>query len=132
MTTFVHGPIVEIQTAAPNVYAFRIIGHMTEDDTEALAKYVGTAFDKPGKVSMLLDLSGMTGRDLDAMFDGDVSKTNLRSLRGTEKYAVVGAPDFAARMIGWFDRVIPVDAQAFDTIDEAWAFLGTRPVVPTS
>ncbi|MEO0774021.1 MAG: STAS/SEC14 domain-containing protein [Pseudomonadota bacterium] len=129
MTHFSHGSITQIPTTKSDVYAFRIKGHVDDDDVEAMAKFMNFAFDKPGKVSMLLDLTQMTGRDLDAMFDGDVLKANFRSWSQVEKYAAVGAPDYAAKLIGWMDKVIPVEARAFeaDQMDDAWAFVDARP-----
>lgn len=128
MVNFSHGSITQIPTTKDDVYAFRITGHVDDDDVEAMAKFMNIAFDKPGKVSMLLDLTAMTGRDLDAMFDGDVLTANFRSWSEVDKYAVIGAPEFASRMIGWMDKVIPVEARAFkaDEADEAWAFIGAK------
>lgn len=132
MTAFSYGPISEIPTNAPNVYALRIAGHVDDDASEALAEYMNDVFDKGGKVSMLLDLSAMTGSDWDALLDGDVIESRLRALKHVEKYAVIGAPDRAATMIGIFDKLIPVDARAFkvDDVSQAWAFVGAQPTAP--
>lgn len=42
---------------------------------------------------MLIRLSGYTGSDKDALFDGDVLESRWRALFKVDKYAVVGAPD---------------------------------------
>ena len=130
MTGFTHGSISKISTNKPNVHAFRITGHVDDDDGEAMAEYMNGVFDAAdGKVDMLLDLGGMTGRDLDAMFDGDVLKAQLRSWSRVGRYAVIAAPERAAKMIEWADKVIPVDARAFDAseADAAWSFVDARP-----
>ena len=128
MSGFSHGPITEIATSNPKVHAFRIVGHMDDDASEALAKHMNSVFDREGKVNMLLDLSAFTGSDWDNILDGDVITSRFRSLRHVERYAVVGAPDAAAKMIGLMDHIIPVKAQAFDgaDINEAWAFVGEK------
>ncbi|MEL7231394.1 MAG: STAS/SEC14 domain-containing protein, partial [Pseudomonadota bacterium] len=107
-------------------------GHVDDDDVEAMAEFMNDTFDKPGKVSMLLDLTAMTGRDLDAVFDGEVLKAQFRAWKEVEKYAVIGAPESAARMIGWMDKVIPVEARAFEAADAslAWSFVGAEAVAP--
>ena len=127
MKLFEHGAISQIATEHPNLYAFRINGHIDDDASEALAKYMNDAFDRhAGKVNMLLDLSGLTGSEWTSIFDADVLKSRFRALKEVDKYAVVGAPDHANRMIDFFDKLIPVDARAFSEEDAyaAWDFVG--------
>lgn len=130
MSNFSFGPIIQIETTSPNVYAFRVDGHIDDDASEALAAFMNDVFDKQDKVNMLLDLSGMTGSDWDSMLDGDVIKSRFRALKHVGRYGVVGAPDRAAVMIGMMDKVIPVEAKAFDKKDiaDAWAFVGAQPI----
>lgn len=130
MPPFSFGPVTQIQTTNPSVYAFRITGHMDDDASEELAKFMNDAFDRhPEKVDMLLDLSGLTGSDWDSMLDGDVLQSRFRALSEVHRYAVIGAPDRAAKMIGFLDKIIPVEARAFDAkdADAAWAFVGETP-----
>ncbi|MGR3486268.1 MAG: SpoIIAA family protein [Paracoccaceae bacterium] len=124
--TFAHGAIAQIPTDAPHVYAFRILGHVDDDAFDAMAAYMNDAFDRHEEVSMLLDLRGMTGRDWDAMFSREGMIANLRSLSKVARYAAVGGPALAGAMITAMDKVIPVDARAFDAdeIDAAFAFVG--------
>lgn len=129
MALFTHGPITEIPTDSPTVYAFRVIGHIDDDASEALAHYMNAAFDQHDKVNMLLDLAGFTGSDWDTLLDEAVIKSRLRALSHVERYAVVGAPDHAAKMITIMNAVIPVEAKAFDVADaaQAWNFVGAKP-----
>lgn len=129
MTTFSHGPITQIPTTSPTVYAFEIKGNIDDDAAEAMAKYMNDAFDRHDKVNMLLDLSGFTGSDWDSFLDDDVIESRFRALKEVERYAVVGAPDRAAKMIGLLDKIIPVEARAFEQTDisAAWMFVGASP-----
>ncbi|WP_281969220.1 STAS/SEC14 domain-containing protein [Roseovarius nanhaiticus] len=134
MSTFHHGSIKAIATDNPRVHAFEIVGHADDDDVEAMAEHMNEVFDRAdGKVDMLLDLSAMTGRDLDAIFDGDVLKAQVRSWTKVGKYAVIGAPTRAAKIIEWADKVIPVEAKAFeaDRANEAWAFVSASRISQT-
>lgn len=134
MSQFTYGPIQQIQTTSPTAYAFRITGHVDDDASEALAKFMLEAFDRhEEKVDMLLDMTAFTGSDWDAMFDGDVIASRFRSLSEVRRYAVVGAPEKAAKMIGWMDRIIPVEAKAFDVSEnaQAWAFIDATEVDAT-
>ena len=129
MTQFSYGPITQIACEAPHVYAFRVSGHIDDDASEALAQFMNAVFDKTEKVNMLLDLSNFTGSDWDSILDGDVITSRFRALSHVSRYAVVGAPEKAAKMIGYMDKIIPVDARAFDTsqMPQAWEFVGTPP-----
>lgn len=103
---------------------------MDDDDAEALAKFMNAAFDRhEEKVDMLLDLSGFTGSDWDSLLDGDVLKSRFRALSEVRRYAVVGAPERAQKMISFMDQFISVEARAFDKADEesAWRFVGETP-----
>ena len=127
MTLFEQGAVSQIATDHPNLYAFRINGHLDDDASEALAKYMNDAFDThAGKVNMLLDLSGLTSSEWDSILDAEVLKSRFRSLKEVDKYAVVGAPDRAKGMINFLDKVIPVQAKAFDESERqaAWEFVG--------
>lgn len=127
MDLFHHGAVAQIETKSPKLYAFRIAGHIDDDTSEALAEFMNAAFDRHDeKVDMLMDLSGFTGSDWDSLFDGDVLKSRFRALKEVDKYAVIGAPEKAQKMIGWMDKIIPVQARAFDAADadEAWSWVG--------
>lgn len=105
------------------------MGRIDDDASEALAKHMNDVFDREEKVCMLLDLTEFTGSDWDVMFDDDVIESRFRALRHVKKYAVVGAPDRASKMIGILDKIIPVEAKAFEAgeIEAAWGFVGTTP-----
>lgn len=123
---FEHGAISQIPTQRPGLYAFRVEGHIDDDASEALAEFMNAAFDRHAeKVDMLLDLSGLTGRDWDTMLDADVLKSRFRSLSEVRRYAVIGAPERARKMIDFMDNLIPVEARAFALAEagEAWDFV---------
>lgn len=129
MSAFSHGPVRQIETNNPDVYAFRVDGHIDDDTSEAMAEFMNDVFDSQDKVNMLLDLSNFSGSDWDSILDGDVIASRFRALTHVKKYAVVGAPDKAATMISFMDKIIPVDARAFDAneTEKAWSFVGARP-----
>ncbi|WP_425093496.1 STAS/SEC14 domain-containing protein [Tropicimonas sp. S265A] len=129
MSTLSSQTIKQIPTTSDTVYAFDITGHVSDDDAEAMAEFMNDVFDRHEKVNMLLRLDGYTGSDKDALFDGDVIESRWRSLFKVGKYAVVGAPEGASKMIGFMDKILPVEAKAFETAQEiaAWEFVGARP-----
>lgn len=119
-----------IPATAPDVYAFRIRGKLAADDLAAMAETMNAAFDAWDTVSMLLILEEFEGRETGAGLDLETLKSQFRSLRQEEKYAVVGPPKHARNMIKVMDKFIPVDARTFDAAEErrAWEFVGARPL----
>ncbi|MFN4098977.1 MAG: STAS/SEC14 domain-containing protein [Pararhodobacter sp.] len=122
--------IAAIPVADPDVYAFRIRGEVTAEDMHAMAETMNAAFDAKSSVSMILIFEAFEGQEVGAVVDVEALKSQFRSLAHVEKYAVVGAPSAASKMINVMDKIIPVDARTFDATDEdkAWAFVGTRPL----
>lgn len=121
--------ITEIPTNRTDVHAFRFNGHVSADASEDLAEHMNAVFDAAdGKVSMLMDLTNFEGSDWTAIFDDDVAVSRVRSISSVEKYAVIGAPEKASRMIEFMDKLIPVDARAFEAheVDAAWSFVGAQ------
>ncbi len=128
---FVTPSVRETPNDADNVFAFHIIGEVSRDDMSAMAEYMNEQFDRHDKVSMLLIFDRYEGSETGASFDWSVLKSQVRSLGKVEKYAVVDAPDRAAKTIETMDSIIPVDARAFEHADDAWAFVGARPAADT-
>ncbi len=75
---------------------------------------------------MLLIFDSYGGAETGASLDWSVVKSRVRSLAKVERYAVVDAPERAAKMIETMGAVLPVEARAFDREEEAWAFVGAR------
>lgn len=129
MPTLTATSIKQIPTDNPKVFAFEVKGHVSDDDAEAMAEFMNDVFDRHEKVNMLIRLDGYTGSDKDALFDGDVIESRWCSLFKVDKYVVVGAPEGVSRMIRFMDKILPVDAKAFDKGQdaEAWAYVGAQP-----
>lgn len=121
--------ISEIATDTPSVFAFRIRGTVRADDLRRMAERMNAAFDRHDTAHMLLIFDGYEGQETGAGFDWETLKAQFRSLGKVGKYAVVGAPDGARKMIETMDAINPVDAKTFDREDEAaaWRFVGSRP-----
>ena len=60
------------------------------------------------------------------LLDKDVIVSRFRALSNVGKYAVIGAPERATKMINLLDSVIPMDARAFpsDAVEAAWSWVG--------
>lgn len=129
MSLFRKGAVEEIPADAPHVHAFRVTGKMDDEASVALAEHMNGVFDTADDVAMLFDLTAFEPGGSSALFDAEVLRSRLRAVDKVARYAVIGAPEPAARMIGVMDRIIPVDARTFapDEADAAWAFVEERP-----
>lgn len=123
--------IQQIATDKASVYAFRVEGGVTLDEMASMGGVMDNAFDLEKTVRMIVILDDFGLSDASAGLALQSIKAQFRSLAHVEKYAIVGAPAFAAAMIELFEKVIPVDARTFTSDDEdaAWHFVGSRPVV---
>lgn len=54
--------IQEIPTTSDAAHAFRLRGRITTDDPEAMARHMGAAFERRGKVDVLLLLPEFDGQ----------------------------------------------------------------------
>jgi hypothetical protein len=122
--------IRQIATNKASVYAFRVEGGVTLEEMASMGSVMNDAFDRENGVSMIIILDKLGMSDAGAGFALQSIKAQFRSLAHVEKYAVVGAPTFAAAMIELFEKVIPVNAKTFTSDDEeaAWRFVESRPV----
>lgn len=120
--------IVRIPATEPNVHAFRLWPGFDGDDLRAVAESLDAAFDRQERVNMLLILEDMSTSDAAGGFSLKSVKTQARALSHIDRYAVVGAPDAAARMLSAFDAISGIDARAFERDDEAaaWRFVGAK------
>ena len=118
----------------PSVYAFEILGKVSAEDMESMAKIMNAAFDAhEEKVDMMLIFTEYDGSEAGALFDGDVISSRFKSLTNVDKYVVVGAPDSAETMLNMFGKIMPVEAHTFDMseIDKAWQLLEvSRSAIP--
>lgn len=122
--------IVQIATDTATVHAFRIRAEIGADDLQAMGAAMNRAFDRHPSVSMLLIFETYDGVEGGAGLDLETLSANVRALASVDRYAVVGAPAAAARLIEMMDKIIPTRARTFDTADApaAWAFVGARPL----
>lgn len=122
--------IHQIPATDPRVYAFRIEGGVGAAEMDDLARTMNEAFDRHDEpVRMLLILEGFGPSDATTGLTLESLRSQLRAPTELERYAVVGAPDAARRMIEASDAVSPIDARTFDRGEEeaAWAFVEARP-----
>lgn len=100
---------------------FEVVAKITEADIEWMAARVAAAFDEQDESDMLILMRHYDGVELRALFDAKAIHAGMRSLRHVRRYAVVGAPAWAAAMINLFSPLTPVEERTFSLEEEAEA-----------
>lgn len=120
--------VVQIPTTDPAVYAFRVTGEIDTHGMSEMAGVMNTAFDDHDRVRMLLIFERFDGTSLGARFSFEGLKAQLRGLSKIKKYAVVGAPDDAEKVIETTKNWTGVETATFDSHEEAaaWGFVGAE------
>lgn len=120
--------ITEIATPRPDLFAFAVNGRLHADDIEAMARVLQDAFTRLGEVDILIIMRHWEGIDAGAAFDWQALKAQARASLHVRKYAVVGAPVWAAAMINLLSPLTPVEEKTFALAEEesAWAWVGGR------
>ena len=115
--------IVRRDSPRADLLIFDIRAKITEPDIEWMAAQANAAFDRFDEVDMLIVMSNYDGAELGAIFDGEALGVQARAARHVRRYAVVGAPAWAAAMINLFAPLTPVEEKTFALEDEPAARL---------
>jgi len=107
--------VEEFATHIHGVYAFRITGELTNEDLNALATKMNSAFDRMEQVDMLISFRSDEGVEFGAGFDAEVIKSQFRAITNVRNYCVAYAPDTAKTLIEVFDNILPVKATTFES-----------------
>ena len=121
--------IAALDTSRPDLLAFAIEAKIARADIEWMARRVENAFERHDTIDMILLIPHYEGAELGAVFDAEAFKAQMRSARHVSRYAVVGAPAWAAAMINLFAPLSPVEAKTFGTDEAAaaWRWVGGTP-----
>ncbi len=108
-----------------DLFVFRIDGRIRKADIEAMAETLDEAFMRLGVVDILIVITRWDGIDLGAAFDSKALGAQARANSHVRRYAVVGAPSWAAAMINMFAPLTPVEEKTFEGEYEAqaWAWI---------
>ena len=117
--------ITRIQTGSPKLQAFRVNRKVSKIDIEWMAGELKSAFVTQGKVDMLILIEHWDGIEIGAVFDAKSMSAQAEANRHVGKYAVVGAPVWAAAMINLFSPLTPIEEKTFELndVDKAWVWV---------
>lgn len=119
-----------LATSQAGVGAFEIDGPVMQQDVRAVIVELEALLAAPGKLRMLGRISHFAGFDPAVVLDGGLLQMKADMLRRLERYAIVGAPAWMARVAGMVGKLVPqLEIRLFPLADEAaaWEWIGARP-----
>ena len=124
--------INQLSTTRPDLYAFRIEGEVSREDMTEMAEHMNSAFDAHDHVDMLLYFDEFKGSEAGASMSLENIQSRLRALSSVRRYVVANAPEAAAGMVETFGKILPVEAESYDSVDEAFEALGAKAMLTAS
>ena len=113
--------ILGMPTGRSDLLIFEVVAKITEADIEWMSARVAAAFDEQDEIDMIIVMRHYDGVELGAIFDAKAIQAGMRSLRHVRRYAVVGAPAWAAAMINLLSPLTPIEERTFSLEEEAEA-----------
>lgn len=110
-----------VQESRPDLLTFEILGQLDGEDMRYMADQVDEAFERHGKIDMLILFRRFEGATAAAAVEPQVLKVEFASIVHVRRYGVVGAPKWADAMITMGGWVTPIDSRTFDNDEEALA-----------
>lgn len=120
-----------LPTSKDDVLAFEINGMISAQEMPDVIKEFETFLQRHEKVRLLNRMKHFGGIDPAVFMQGGLVSMKLAAMQKVERYAIVGAPGWMAKIIATLNPVFAdIDMQTFpaDREDEAWAWLGAQPV----
>lgn len=119
-----------IETDREDAYAFELVGHITAADMENLYGLLEGAYEVHDKIDVLVILRGYEGFDWQAAFKEQTMIGKTHALQHIRKYAFAGGPGWMSAMASLFRPFFSMEMKHFDAdeIDQAWAWIGARPI----
>ena len=124
--------INQLSTTRPDLYAFRIEGEVSREDMTEMAEHMNSVFDAHDQVDMLLYFDDFKGSEAGASMSLENIQSRLRALSSVRRYVVANAPDAAGDMVETLGKVLPVQAESYETVDEAFDALGAKAMLTAS
>lgn len=121
-----------IETDRSDVFAVEIKGHVTAGDVENLYGLLEGAYALHDQIDVLVRLVDYEGTEWSAVDTHTTEEGRNHALQHVRRCAAVGDPDWTGQAGGYFNPDLPVELRHFplDAEEEAWLWLGARPIEP--
>lgn len=119
-----------LPTSKDDVLAFEINGVISSEEMPGVIKEFEAFLERHEKVRLLNRMKHFGGIDPAVFMQGGLVSMKLAAMQKVERYAIVGAPDWASQMIETLNPAFAdIDMRTFqaDREADAWAWLGAQP-----
>ncbi|WP_051651262.1 SpoIIAA family protein [Brevundimonas bacteroides] len=104
-----------------DLLTFEVLGQLDAEDMRYMADQVEQAFERRGKIDMLILFRRFEGATAGAVVEPHALRVELASIAHVRRYGVVGAPGWADAMIALGGWVTPIESKTFDIGEDAAA-----------
>ena len=122
--------IRQIATDRADCSAFDIVGHVTSADVENLFGLLEAAYALHERIDVLVRIVDHEGVDWSEISSQTLSEGKRLAKAHVRRCATVGEPNWIPNVTGFFSPSLDIELKHFrlDEEDEAWAWIGARPV----
>ena len=124
-------PVIRrIRTDRDHVFAFAVVGRLTENALINLWGLLEAAYETHDEIDLLIRLTSYEGIDWTSAFSERMFELRSRSLRKVRRWIVVGGPLWIQASIALMKPFLSIDMRAFSTDEEekAWEWLDAHPL----
>ena len=122
--------IRRIETDRDDLCAIEVVGHVSSADAENLYGLLEAAYAQHPRIDVLVRLIDHDGVDWREIARETLAEGKRQAEAHVVRCAAVGDPDWTTGFGGWFEPKVSVELRHFaaEKEDDAWAWLGARPV----
>lgn len=120
-----------IPTSKDDVLAFELSGKLDAESVKTLITDMQSALSRHDKVSMLGRMGNMEGFNPLVFMQHGFVGMKMAAIKHVERYALVGAPGWMSKAVETMNPLFSsMEMRSFpaDQEDQAWAWLGAKPV----
>lgn len=108
-----------LRTTREDVFAFEFTGKLTGENLKPIIDEVDSFLNKHEKVSMIAYMNHFDGFNPRIFMQSGLFGMKMNALNKLERYAIIGAPGWMAKMIGLFNPMFPkTEIRSFSKSEE--------------
>lgn len=122
--------IRRIETSRDDLFAFEIVGHITNMDMENMYGLLTGAYSQYETIDLLIRLTDYQGVDWPGLFSQTTQDLRKDALKHLKHYAIINGPLWLEASIALVQPFLSVEIRTFaaDEEEKAWAWLNAKPI----
>ncbi|MFX0542170.1 STAS/SEC14 domain-containing protein [Roseovarius sp. S4756] len=114
-----------LSDGSDGVIAYEIDGPITAEDLDKVMAPLEPYLKGDKKIDLLVRIKSYEGFDPSILTDGSFMGSKIGAISHVGRYAIIGAPEWMATMVGSVGAIMPFEMRMFDHSEEdaAWAWV---------